>query len=159
MGVRGRTRRSDLHGQVVAHGLCRCSRAEPLSLSHAGCSAGLPNQDIPGRARPLGRVPLYVIASRHRGGSGSGRSPILASLPARPNSDYIHRREAGCAGSENRIISPAMAADRERWNSIRNGGYSRKAPRWGERVEKGWRGEAEPYPELGEGVQPGRKPL
>jgi uncharacterized protein YceH (UPF0502 family) len=28
-----------------------------------------------------------------------------------------------------------------------------------ERVEKGWRGAAEPYPELGEGVQSGRKLL
>jgi len=26
------------------------------------------------------------------------------------------------------------------------------SPLKGERVEKGWRGEAEPYPELGEGV-------
>src|SRR4051794_5780927 len=29
----------------------------------------------------------------------------------------------------------------------------------GERVEKGWRGEAEPYPELSEGVSPDRKSL
>jgi len=28
--------------------------------------------------------------------------------------------------------------------------FSRKAF-WGERVERGWRGEAEPYPELSEG--------
>jgi hypothetical protein len=28
---------------------------------------------------------------------------------------------------------------------------------WGERIEKSWRGEAEPYPELGEGLQPDRK--
>ena len=33
------------------------------------------------------------------------------------------------------------------------------SPESGERVEKGWRGKTEPYPELGEGVQPDRKLL
>ena len=31
------------------------------------------------------------------------------------------------------------------------------SPKLGERVEEGWRGEAESYPELGEGVPPDRK--
>ena len=175
---RGRQRcRAARHSRVSGWSAVRPKRASRLRACDARFRAARRGVLRPADARIPGTGQDGLV---DRGGDDGGAQPIDSAAPRpadRPSRRGIDGHNFGRAGLH--MCGPLLRCSRRRilpysalqncasvnpaepcpsgWHLYEQPPHPALSPE-GERVEKGWRGEAEPYPEMGSGVIPDRKP-